>query len=133
MTRPDRERNHSILMLTHSSQDLGEAHRPQGWVSRAHTSFPGLRPALAGRGTQGPGDPVGTRRARLTCVASSRACTSRIRNGSRPRPAVQKNRAPPAGSEPGSAPAAAIVLRRGPETRSRELGRVPRVLGGTGT
>lgn len=60
MTRPDRERNHSILVLTHALQDLGEAHSPQGWVPRAHTFFPGLRPALAGRGTRGPGDP-GTR------------------------------------------------------------------------
>lgn len=61
---------------------------------------------------------TGTGRGRLTCVAASRACTSRIRNDSRPRPAVQKNRASAPGHSPGRAASDAMTAG------SRTCGRV---------
>lgn len=61
----------------------------------------------------------------LTCVACSRARTSRIRKGSKPRPAVQKKRAPAADPDWGSAGPAAAAMAAGtgrvtwPRTRAR--------------
>lgn len=73
-----------------------------------------LRGEVAGLAGQGrPSSRPGAQRGRLTCVAASRARTSRIRKGSRPRPAVQKNRAPAAPADRGS-PGTAMAARARP-------------------
>ena len=78
--------------------------------------------------------PSGAQRGRLTCVACSRTRTSRIRKGSKPRPAVQKKRAPAAGPELGSPGPAAMAARarpRGPRvTWPRARAARPRALRG---
>lgn len=105
----------------------------ESWGARG-PCFPESTRTLAGRETrrgQGQGRPPsrpGAQRGRLTCVAASRARTSRIRKGSRPRPAVQKNRAPAAGREPESVGTAAMAARARPRrSGSRGLGRARRV------
>lgn len=96
--------------------------------------FPGSTRTLARREQGRPPSRRGAQRGRLTCVAASRARTSRIRKGSRPRPAVQKNRAPAAGRQPESVRNAAMTARARPRgSGSRGLGARaahPRVPGG---
>lgn len=84
----------------------------------------GVRVAFAGRGPtpagrdhgQGwrlgrPASRSSSLRGRLTWVAASRSRTSRIRKGSRPRPAVQKNWAPAGGPERGPPGTTAMAAR----------------------
>lgn len=80
-------------------------------LRRSH-SFPGSQTDPGGRAA-GAGPPPSLRdgRGSLTSVASSRARTSRIRKGSKPRPTVQKNRAPAAGRHTGSLGPAAMAAR----------------------
>lgn len=84
----------------------------------------------AGAGAEPPTFP-GAQRGPLTSVAASRARTSRIRKGSRPRPAVQKNRTPASVPDPGSPRTSDMAAGARPRGfRSRGLGRARLAPGG---
>lgn len=97
--------------------------------ARGPRCFPGSTTDPGGEGCRAglPPSLRGAQRGPLTCVASSRARTSCIRKGSKPRPTVQKNRAPAAGRHPGSRGPAAMAARGHVAAESRGRGRPRRV------